>query len=175
MQEVTPKDAMDLTTGKMQDSKREILKIVELRMKTSLHCENISQRYRGYMRSDNAIVSTTTRALGASRLRSRKAMASGCANLIIARAEGFTDARTYLECLKQLALCSCGSEEGEWLFEVCSDQRVDWMRCPLLKRRAPSVMSLSNENKYAKIIGFNSSDFRVGILTACSSVGSRKS
>jgi len=131
----------------MQDSKRKILKTVELRMKTSLHCENIPQRYRGYMCSGNAIVSTTIRALGASRLRSCKVMASGCANLVIARAEGFTDARTYLECLKQLALCSCSSEEGEWLFEVCSDQRVDWMRCPLLKRRTPSVMSLSNENK----------------------------
>ena len=99
------------------------------------------------MYSSNAIVSTTIQAFGASRLRSRKAMASGCANLIIAGVGGFANARTYLECLKQLALCSCGSEDGEWLFEVCSDQRVDWLRCPLLKRPAPSVMSLSNENK----------------------------
>ena len=99
------------------------------------------------MCSANAIVSTTIRGLGALCLRSREAMASGCANLIIARAEGFADARTYLECLKQLALCSCGSEDREWLFEVCSGQQVDWMPCPLLKRRAPSVMSLSNDHR----------------------------
>jgi hypothetical protein len=65
------------------------------------------------MCSANAIVSTTIRAFGALCLRSREAMASGCANLIIARAEGFADARMYLECLKQLALCSCGSEDRE--------------------------------------------------------------
>jgi len=85
MQEVTSKDAMGLTTTGRCSTVEEILKAVELRMKTSLHRENIPQRYRSYMYSGNAIVSTTIRALRASRLRSRKAMASGCANLIVAQ------------------------------------------------------------------------------------------